>query len=206
MSDGMTDCARDQKRGERLEAYFNALYDHASSGFKKHEEIMSAAEAVDSVQGGYFSGPTRLASHVGLLGQNLQAGDKVEWLKLLRTVREDDSLYAKFKTLSPFKDSLMVHFIDVSAMRYSELSRELSDLFHKKVKEDLGITTDLGDKFAMAQNTSGYEVFFLWSSTYVSDPNGPKGKYISRTAIVRKEIEKYQESKCKKKNRKKESA
>ena len=195
MSDGMTDCARDQERGERLEAYFNALYDHVCSGFKKHEEIMRAAEAVDSVQGGYFSCPTRLASRVGLLGQNLQAGDKVEWLKLLRTVREDESLYTKFKTLSPFKDSLMIHFIDVSVMRYSELSRELSDLFHKKVKEDLGITTDLGDKFAMAQNTSGYEVFFLWSSTYVPHPDGTKGRYVSRAVMVRNQIEEYQREK-----------
>lgn len=109
MSDALTDLYRDQQRSSNFSNFHDILAKYLK-GFVSIKAVEDAADAIDAIRGGYWSGQTNVADGVRQLVEGLKSGDRRIWLGLLRQSYKGyfDPVYSELKKLSPFKDKVLI--------------------------------------------------------------------------------------------------
>ena len=135
MSDGISDIARDEKRGEYFSIYLDKLKEYLKHPSKKsRDSTIEAAKNTDSVARGYHGGKTNIQEGLEEKMDLLSKNDKREWSRLLYAI-SDQSQYKGFRDISPFKDCLAIEVDYGSGSMHIEVSGlkdAVSDLLHKK--------------------------------------------------------------------------
>lgn len=111
MSDGLSDVARDRVRGDAQEIYLARLADWLEDRTEaRMAELKAAAEAADSVRGGYWSGRTALASRLEATTRALAAGDRTVWARLVSQLYPGGitDTYERLRKLCPFGDAVLM--------------------------------------------------------------------------------------------------
>jgi len=132
MSDGLTDIARDQRRGIEHVSYLGCLLDYLKNPSEaNYIKIEKASEATDDVPRGYFGGRTKLTKGLKERVEKLKQGDKREWARLLWVFIDSGKLYREFKEISPFKGKLLLK-VDYGRGFVNIKSEELDEILRKR--------------------------------------------------------------------------
>jgi hypothetical protein len=108
MSDGLTDVARDQRRGRCYDEYLESIRVFLGDPTDENrQKALLGAKNTDAVPSGYFGGRTELESKAEALLADLQGGDKSAWAKFLFSLK-DSRDFRIFKEISPWKDQLLI--------------------------------------------------------------------------------------------------
>lgn len=109
MSDGASEIARDQDRHSAYERYLAALADwYVLRTDESLVALRAAAEATDSIRGGYSTGSTKLAARLDRLLQSLAEGNLTAWGRLLLGAASYLEVSERLRSLSPFGDRILV--------------------------------------------------------------------------------------------------
>lgn len=136
MSDAFTDEVRDGRRSMLKYKFYELMLEYLRGKKTKAQrsKIKATAKKADEVIGGW-SDKTNLSEDLDEEIEKLSIGDKNQWAELLSRVMESD-LFAKFKALSPFKDSLIVQVdIDSTISVEGEIKRLLYEIIKKNKYE-----------------------------------------------------------------------
>lgn len=135
MSDALTEINRDQWRQEAFERYLGALCAWAESGFTAEGRIpvRAAAEDTDLVRGGYWSSATNLSARIDIRLDDLAAGDKPTWARLLRAAADEYRIKDRLMKVSPFSPMQPV-FVDFG-FGFSTYNGALDGVIHQAVRE-----------------------------------------------------------------------
>lgn len=135
MSDALTDIARDQERNERYRIFLETLANYLKDPVEKNYDLLKkAAEDVDEVRGGYWSGRTKIASNLKERTENLLNKNIEEWSKLLDSVYGTE-FYKKFRSISPFKNKTLIFIEEHRA--YSEGKDIRIEFFANMIEEKI---------------------------------------------------------------------
>ena len=109
MSDGITDSYRDQERAEKQREMWKAIGAFAEAPSpERRQAALEAAEAADSIRGGYWTSRTKYRARIMEKLDGLERGDRGQWALLILNGGESDPAYAeKLQSKSPLRDCLI---------------------------------------------------------------------------------------------------
>lgn len=179
MSDGSSDIARDQERGELFNYYLFKVKEYIlnpnQSTFKV---VVEAAEEVDSVRRGWV-GETNLRGNIenhlkGLISED-KAIKETEWAKLLGSAMNRFQ-FQELKALSPFSNNTVVFvnygmgFVNIKGFEW------LNNLVSKAIREQGMKTYDCDDYLVIMPpiEIKPDEIKAIWLSCGISGIEGPR--------------------------------
>lgn len=150
MSDAFTDMARDNERARNFDAYLKSVKEYLENPTTENlAKALEAAENMDSVRGGYWSGKTNLRKNAEASLAELRANDKKAWTKFLAMLLENEHpMLQEFKSMSPFKDKMLI-FVDYGC-GFVHLKGELQSMLDQYIRQNKNLRIYDGDKYLVA--------------------------------------------------------
>lgn len=175
MSDGMTDVARDMRRGKALEGYFEAIAEYLKDQTETAlQNVVAAAQDADAVPRGYFSGSTNVQAKLQERMQALVQGDASAWAKLLWQCYNSYPHYQNLKALSPYKDKLFV-LVDYG-MGFATLKGDVQGIFDTLIRKRGWKTYDCDTYAVMMPEPLHEGVEIAWLDCGIGGVRGPRAR------------------------------
>lgn len=180
MSDGMSDIARDEERGELFQFYLLKVKKYVlNPDLNTFKAVVEAAEETDSVGRGYWGGRSNLKCNIENHLNGLVSEDKTiketEWAKLLGLAIRTPQ-FQMLKALSPFTDNMIVSVDYGMGFVHIEGFEFFKHLISKAIKNQGMKTYDCDDYLVIMPpiEIKPEEIKAVWLRCGISGVNGPR--------------------------------